>query len=46
LTHGGQATWHGHKPDVADYEALAKELDEYIDMFSEDFGQEQGQSMA
>ena len=44
-TYNGNSEWYGYTPTPADYEVLAGEVDEYLELFSEDMEQENGQTM-
>jgi hypothetical protein len=45
-TYNGESEWYVYKPTPADYEMLADNVAEYLELFSEDMEQNSGQTMA
>ena len=44
-TYNGKSEWYVYQPTPRDYEMLANSMDEYLELFSEDMEQGQGQTM-
>jgi hypothetical protein len=45
-TYNGESEWYVYQPTPSDYEILADSMDEYLELFSEDMEQGQGQGQA